>query len=144
MRTVPPAAAAWLFFCASLCSASAPAGDHRAAFPRLPEAAEVVYLPARYAACLGCHPKDLVEEEDFNVNTNFRDTALGKNLHGLHVFRQPRGTNCTACHRLDGETEAIFFPPEAGVSFEEEGGSCAPACHRPKRYRNAGRPPSAP
>jgi len=130
--------------CAALCAATRSAAEHRDAFGRLPGAPEVVYLPAKYAACLRCHPRELPEEEDFNVETGFRDMVLGKNLHGLHVFRQPRGTNCTGCHVLDPRTDNVVFSPAAGVSLDAAGGRCAPTCHRPKTYRNAGRPPSRP
>ncbi|MGE5188466.1 MAG: hypothetical protein ACM3NF_00225 [Gemmatimonadota bacterium] len=124
-------------------AAAAPAArgaDHRAPFRDLPAGIEVLYLPAKYGACIPCHPRPVFEDEDFNVDTYFRDTRLGKNLHWMHVFRQPQGTNCSACHRIDEGTGALGYQP--GVRFEPrpDGGSCAPACHRPKEYRNAGRP----
>jgi mono/diheme cytochrome c family protein len=113
--------------------------DHREAFSRLPPGGEVLYLPGRFSSCLACHPKALAEDEDFNVDTRFRDTALGKNLHWIHVFRQPQGTNCSACHRADEVTGAPSFPPGIRLATSDNGGRCAPACHRPKEYRNAGR-----
>jgi len=118
---------------------SATAEDHRERFRRLPPSPELLYLPERYSACLPCHPRPVFEEEDFNTDTNFRDTRLGKNLHWMHVLRQPQGTNCSACHRLDPETARLSYPAEVGFVAAEKGGSCAPACHRRKQYRNAGR-----
>lgn len=113
--------------------------DHREPFSRLPAQEELLYLPEKFSACLGCHPRPVAEDEDFNVGTNFRDTGLGKNLHWMHVFRQPQGTNCSACHRVDKETGAPGFRPEVRLTQSEKGGTCTPACHRPKEYRNAGR-----
>jgi len=113
--------------------------DHREAFSRLPAGMELLYLPERFSACLSCHPRALAEDEDFNVDTRFRDTGLGKNLHWIHVFRQPQGTNCSACHRVDTATAMPGYLPGIGLDLSEKGGRCAPACHRPKEYRNAGR-----
>ena len=127
---------------ALLCPGHPRAGtfDHREAFSRLPASPEVLYLPAKYSACFGCHPaREVIAEEDFNVETNFRDTVLGKNLHSIHVYRQPQGTNCSACHRADDATGAPSFLPGIRLVMSEKGGRCAPACHRPKEYRNAGR-----
>ncbi|GAB4227757.1 MAG: hypothetical protein OHK0028_00810 [Deltaproteobacteria bacterium] len=130
-----------LLFCLALLRPGLPlAGpiDHRAAFSRLPPEPELLYLPERFAPCLSCHPKALAEDEDFNVDTRFRDTGLGKNLHWIHVFRQPQGTNCTACHRSDAAEGPVSFPPGIRIERTPQGGSCAPVCHRPKEYRNAG------
>ena len=114
--------------------------DHRAPFRKLPPEAELISLRERFSACLSCHSPALAEDEDFNVETGFRDTGLGKNLHWMHLFRQPQGTNCSVCHRLEGETGKLSFTDEATLTRTDRGGSCAPSCHRPKEYRNAGRP----
>ncbi|MBI5905894.1 MAG: hypothetical protein HZB86_10185 [Deltaproteobacteria bacterium] len=114
--------------------------DHRESFRLLPPDRELLYLPAKYAPCFRCHPaKSVIEDEDFNVETNFRDTVLGKNLHSLHVYRQPHGTNCPTCHRVDPETGKVSIFPEVKLEMSDRGGACAPACHRPKKYENAGR-----
>lgn len=139
MTNLLPRSAAVLLLCASFAVAGTPGDAHRESFPVLPPDAEVLYLPDKYAACLRCHPKEMIEEEDFNVATNFRDTTLGKNLHGLHVYRQPKGTNCKACHEVARESGSISFLPEAKVTITESGGRCTPSCHRPKAYANAGR-----
>lgn len=115
-------------------------GDHREPFRNLPEQAELLYLRERFDACFSCHSPAMAEEEDFNVETGFRDTGLGKNLHWMHLFRQPRGTNCSACHQVDRKSGRLSFSESAGVARSEQGGSCSPSCHRPKEYRNAGRP----
>lgn len=121
-------------------SPAARAEDHRGPFLGLPADNEILYLPARYSACIPCHPRAVFEDEDFNVDTYFRDTGLGKNLHWMHVFRQPQGTNCSACHRIEKETGALGYLPGIRIELSKDGGACAPACHRPKAYRNAGRP----
>lgn len=113
--------------------------DHREAFSRLPPGEELLYLPERFSACLSCHPRALVEDEDFNVDTRFRDTGLGKNLHWIHISREPRGTNCSACHRVDAVTGALGHQPGVRLEMSDGGGRCAPACHRRKAYGNAGK-----
>lgn len=115
--------------------------DHRESFRTLPAQTEMLYLRERFAACFSCHAPALAEDEDFNVDTGFRDTGLGKNLHWMHLFRQPQGSTCSACHRVDPDSGRLFFTGAAGVSRSDRGGSCAPSCHRPKGYENAGRPP---
>lgn len=115
-----------------------PVAAHRTAWGHLPGEDFILYMPQKYEACLGCHPKEMAEEEDFNVDTNWRDTTLGKNLHGLHVYRQPTGVNCSVCHALDRENR-VRFGDRVNLKMEAKGGSCAPACHRPKTYHNAGR-----
>lgn len=114
--------------------------DHRESFRSLPARTELLYLRERFGACFACHPQELAEDEDFNVDTGFRDTGLGKNLHWMHLFRQPQGTNCTACHRVDPDSGRLSFSAASGVTRSGEGGACTPSCHRPKKYRNAVRP----
>jgi hypothetical protein len=113
--------------------------DHREAFRQLPPGDFLTYLPEKYAACIPCHPRPVFEDEDFNVDTNWRDTTMGKNLHGLHVYRQPDGVNCAVCHVYDEAAGRIAFGERIKVTVSEKGGSCTPACHRPKKYHNAGR-----
>lgn len=139
MRRVRRGAAAAAFLALVASAPAGFAGEHRGAFRGLPPGREILYLPEKYAACVPCHPRAVFEDEDFNVDTDFRDTGLGKNLHWMHVFRQPQGTNCTACHRLDEATGRLSYAPEAGITTNGKGGTCAPGCHRPKEYRNAGR-----
>lgn len=118
--------------------------DHADAFRSLPAARELLYLPERYAACIPCHPRPVFEEEDFNVDTGFRDASRGKNLHWMHVLRQPQGTGCAACHAADAATGALSYRPEVGFAPSAAGGSCTPSCHRSKSYRNLRTRPPAP
>jgi hypothetical protein len=120
-------------------AAPPPEVDHRDAFRHLPQNEFLTYLPEKYAACIPCHPRVVFEEEDFNVETNWRDVTMGKNLHGLHVYRQPDGVNCSVCHVWDEGAGKIAYGPKIKVTVTPKGGSCTPACHRPKKYDNAGR-----
>lgn len=113
--------------------------DHREAFSRLPPGEQLLYLPERFSACFSCHTKAIAEDEDFNADTRFRDTSLGKNLHWIHINRLPQGSNCSACHRVDAANGAMGHLPGIRLKMSERGGRCAPACHRPKEYGNAGR-----
>jgi hypothetical protein len=115
-----------------------PVEGHRTAWSHLPAEDFILYMPQKYDSCLGCHPKEMAEEEDFNVDTNWRDTTLGKNLHSLHVYRQPTGVNCSVCHVLDKD-DAVNYGDRVNLKMTEKGGACTPACHRPKSYHNAGR-----
>ncbi len=124
---------------AAISPPAAPKVDHRDAFRHLPQGEFLTYLPEKYAACIPCHPRVVFEEEDFNVDTNWRDVTMGKNLHGLHVYRQPDGVNCSVCHAWDEAAGKIVYGPKIKVTVTEKGGSCTPACHRPKKYNNAGR-----
>lgn len=124
-----------------LAPSRAAALDHREALRGLPEDREILYLPGKYSACVPCHARPVFEDEDFNVETYFRDTRLGKNLHWMHVFRQPQGTNCVACHGPGEGPTGLAYPAAIRYEQRRDGGACAPACHRPKEYRNAGRPP---
>lgn len=116
-----------------------PKVDHGDAVRHLPQGEFLTYLPEKYAACIPCHPRVVFEEEDFNVDTNWRDVTMGKNLHGLHVYRQPDGVNCSVCHAWDEAAGKFGYTEKVKVKVTETGGSCAPACHRPKKYHNAGR-----
>lgn len=115
------------------------ASKHRDAFRHLPPGKFLIYLPEKYAACIPCHPRPVFEDEDFNVETNWRDTTMGKNLHGLHVYRQPDGVNCSVCHVWDETAGKFAWGKKIKVTVTEKGGSCTPACHHPKKYDNAGR-----
>lgn len=137
MKKALPGAAA-VVLCLAACLAWA-AADHAAAFRALPKGVEILYLPGKYKACIPCHPRNVFEDEDFNVDTLFRDAARGKNLHWMHVFRQPQGTNCSCCHRVDEGTGVFGYPPGAGVEIRPTGGVCTPLCHRQKEYKNGGR-----
>ncbi len=109
--------------------------SHRVAFQALPQQEEVIFLESRYGACFFCHEPAMAHDENAGeTRTRFRDLIIGKNLHALHLQRQPRGTNCTGCHAA-GEP-AVVFTGGVRLIRSRNGGSCQPSCHRPKKYRN--------
>ncbi len=101
------------------------------------------YKAERYALCFTCHQADMVKDESGTGLTNFRDGD--KNLHWLHVNKE-KGRTCRACHEVHASKqefhirEAVPFGPKdwmLRINFQPapDGGSCAPACHKPKTYR---------
>lgn len=95
----------------------------------------------RYALCFECHEPDLVEEEETDTLTNFRNGE--RNLHFVHVNRSPKGRTCRACHDVHASklpkhiTESVPFGEwKLPVNFVQTntGGGCQPGCHRPYRY----------
>ncbi|MBL8747090.1 MAG: cytochrome c3 family protein [Phycisphaerae bacterium] len=95
-----------------------------------------------YALCFRCHTSDLVTKTNGAGVTQFRDGA--RNLHALHV-NQEKGRTCRACHEVHASQrpshirESVPFGTsnwllEINYQATEEGGSCAPGCHAPKKY----------
>jgi DmsE family decaheme c-type cytochrome len=94
-----------------------------------------------YNLCFSCHEKTLVLDPETTKLTNFRNG--NQNLHFTHVNKAVKGRTCRACH----ETHASNFPKhireavpfgswELPVNFQktDSGGSCAPGCHKLKKY----------
>ncbi|UCH82173.1 MAG: hypothetical protein JSW20_05950 [Nitrospiraceae bacterium] len=94
-----------------------------------------------YNLCFGCHEKTIALDPDTTKLTNFRNG--NQNLHFLHVNKAIKGRTCRACH----ETHASNFPKhiresvpfgvwDLPVNYEktDSGGSCAPGCHKIKKY----------
>ncbi|MEW6072967.1 MAG: cytochrome c3 family protein [Planctomycetota bacterium] len=101
------------------------------------------YEERRYALCFQCHEPDVVRDGRTDALTDFRNGD--RNLHFLHVNRQPKGRTCRACH----ETHASRNPRHIAdaVPFGESdwmipinyrksdtGGSCLPGCHKQYGY----------
>jgi predicted CXXCH cytochrome family protein len=106
-------------------------------FPRDPYAA---YSEEAYALCYGCHKPDLARYPDTSFATGFRDGE--RNLHTLHV-NKPKGRSCILCHDTHAGTSPKLIAasvPFGGWSLpikfvpSENGGSCAPGCHKPAQY----------
>jgi len=102
------------------------------------------YLPAlvsNFELCFLCHDTDLLEAEETEWGTGFRN---GKsNLHQLHMNGN-KGRNCRMCHNLHGsplpflvEETVGFGSWEMQMNFvpEEQGGSCLPGCHGKLSYK---------
>jgi predicted CXXCH cytochrome family protein len=108
-----------------------------------------------FSLCFKCHIPDLVLKESGRGLTNFRDGDV--NLHHLHV-NQVKGRTCRACHEVHASNqpyhirESVPFGDTGwllDINFKPstDGGSCAPACHKPKEYIRAdpvAAPPSRP
>ena len=103
------------------------------------------YTDTAYELCFGCHNRDLLRFPDTSFATKFRDGE--RNLHFLHVNNKLKGRNCKLCHAVHGADNASLIA--ASVPFgqwslpikfvkSEDGGSCAPGCHRPFTYARKG------
>lgn len=99
------------------------------------------FAAGNYTLCFSCHEKTIVLNPTTTTLTNFRNG--NENLHFKHVNKPVKGRTCRACH----ETHASNFPKHirASVPFgswalpvnyqkTETGGSCAPGCHKLKKY----------
>lgn len=94
-----------------------------------------------YKLCFSCHEKTIALNPKTTKLTNFRNG--NENLHFVHVNKAVKGRTCRACH----ETHASNFPKhireavpfgawDLPVNYKktETGGSCAPGCHKVKKY----------
>ncbi len=94
-----------------------------------------------YAMCFSCHEAEMLEDEETDDLTNFRNGE--RNLHYLHVNRPVKGRTCRACHNPHASSKPKLIADSVPfgewripTSFEQTptGGSCAPGCHRLYRY----------
>lgn len=117
-------------------------GDGRALltadFPAQPY---VPYTDKAYALCFGCHDRDLLRYPDTSFATGFRDGE--RNLHFLHVNNAQKGRSCKLCHQLHGGANEQLIADNVPFGQwtlplkwvkTENGGSCAPGCHKPFAY----------
>jgi predicted CXXCH cytochrome family protein len=94
-----------------------------------------------YNLCFKCHEKAIVQTPITTEMTNFRN--VDDTLHFRHVNKPVKGRTCRACH----ETHASNYPKHMresvpfgkwefplNYSKSETGGSCAPGCHKLKKY----------
>jgi predicted CXXCH cytochrome family protein len=97
------------------------------------------YSEDKYELCFQCHDSTLAEEET-TTDTEFRDGS--RNLHYVHVNRK-KGRTCRACHEVHAGTlpkqlreDTPFGKWSLPIGFKqaENGGSCAPGCHKPFTY----------
>ncbi|MDX2431828.1 MAG: cytochrome c3 family protein [Bacteroides sp.] len=93
-----------------------------------------------FGLCFQCHDTDLLEAEETEWGTNFRNG--NQNLHWLHINGN-KGRNCRMCHNLHGseqkflmEEQVAFGDWEMKMNFipEEQGGSCLSGCHSKLSY----------
>ena len=100
------------------------------------------YSEGKYALCFTCHDKAAFAELSSDKTTAFRDGK--KNLHFVHVNKNPKGRTCRACHEVHADTgrpnhvrEFVHFngwTMPLNYIATKTGGSCAPGCHGEKRY----------
>jgi len=102
------------------------------------------YLPGlteNFALCFLCHDTDLMDAEQTDRATGFRNGT--RNLHWTHM-NGSKGRNCRMCHNIHGSP--LPFLVEEGIQFgqwemhmnyvaDEQGGSCLPGCHGSLSYR---------
>lgn len=119
-----------------------------ASFPAAPY---VPYTDKAYELCFNCHQRDLLQYPDTSFATGFRDGE--RNLHFLHVNNAQKGRSCRLCHTLHGggndrliADSVPFGSWTLPLKFvrTEDGGSCAPGCHKPVTYdrKNPARRPA--
>ncbi|MFQ5414605.1 MAG: cytochrome c3 family protein [Phycisphaerae bacterium] len=116
-------------------------GDHfRMLVDAYPAGFYAPFDESRYALCFGCHDVEMLEDEETDDLTNFRNGE--RNLHYLHVNRDVKGRSCRACHDPHASKRPVHIAESApfgqwripiNFSKTDTGGSCAPGCH--KRYR---------
>ncbi len=99
------------------------------------------YSTDKYALCFGCHNKDLAIDEFTTTLTGFRNGD--KNLHFVHVNKNPKGRTCRACHEVHAGTQPKHIRekvPFGKLSYPirytktATGGYCIVGCHVPRGY----------
>jgi predicted CXXCH cytochrome family protein len=112
----------------------------------------VPYTETAYALCFECHDRDLLKYPDTSFATGFRDGE--RNLHYLHVNNPQKGRSCVLCHNVHGGGNAALVAESVPFGSwqlplkyvaSENGGTCAPGCHRPASYdrKSPGKKPQA-
>ncbi|MCL5991342.1 MAG: cytochrome c3 family protein [Bacteroidetes bacterium] len=101
------------------------------------------YVPGKaesFALCFKCHDQNLLTMKNTENATNFRNGNT--NLHFLHIGNE-KGRNCTLCHDIHGANKEHLIKDVAKLGSwtmnlnyikSENGGSCAPGCHKPLDY----------
>lgn len=99
------------------------------------------YRKDSYKLCFSCHKRIILRFPDTTYATGFRDG--NRNLHYVHVNKDHRGRTCKLCHTVHGgeNPKLIARTIEFGewdmpmhYVKTENGGRCAPGCHRPLSY----------
>ena len=125
---------------------------HESAFPKLLKAAYPVknyaeFKVENYALCFGCHDEKKILVKDATATTGFKDLAKKRNLHHLHVLREPSQyqRSCRFCHdpHSTGQEHLLrdkfpFGSSAVGLAYTPQvsGGSCAKTCHKEVGYVN--------
>ncbi len=94
-----------------------------------------------FGLCFDCHNKDLLELQETDSVTNFRNG--NENLHYLHI-KGNRGSNCKLCHDVHGaenkhlikkNTKYGNWEMPIQYEFNDNGGSCLTGCHDKLSYQ---------
>ncbi len=101
-------------------------------------------MPPKYPLCVSCHKKPMIEEQTTSTATQFRNGTT--NLHYLHLNNTTGKTgprSCFICHEPHASNQPHLirdqmeeFGVMAPIQYRqnENGGSCAAACHGVKTY----------
>lgn len=101
----------------------------------------ISYADKEYQLCFACHNRDLLRFASTSYATGFRDG--NSNLHFIHVNRKDRGKNCKTCHLVHASDQQKLIARKVpfgkwslpiGFTKTENGGSCAPGCHKKYSY----------
>lgn len=100
------------------------------------------YSESTHELCFKCHDRELVSMPTTDQATRFRDGS--RNLHAVHITSRTKGLACHACHTMHASrfenqiADSVSYGQwKLPINFKpsEEGGSCAPGCHKPAEYR---------
>lgn len=117
--------------------------NHRLLKKDFPDEFYIPYSTENYAICFDCHNKDIALDQKTLTLTDFRDDD--RNLHFLHVNKDPKGRSCKACHQVHASSQQKHIRtsvPYGKIKWElpvtftkfEDGGKCVVGCHSPKEY----------
>lgn len=101
------------------------------------------YKTENYALCFECHNKTVALDAKTRKLTDFRDGD--RNLHFVHVNKDPKGRSCRACHQVHATDQPKHIRrsvPFGSMAWElpvkytklEDGGRCEVGCHAVKEY----------
>ena len=106
-----------------------------------PKTFYAAYGDETYALCLTCHDAEMLDEEETDEATGFRNGE--RNLHFLHVHRASKGRTCRACHEAHAGAQPKLIAESVpfgkwsipiAFTATDTGGSCATGCHQLYRY----------
>ena len=96
--------------------------------------------PDSFALCWACHDAELMTAAKSSTATSFRNGDT--NLHYVHVHGE-KGRSCVLCHSPHAASNPSLIRESVGfgnwtfrMNFKsnDNGGSCAPGCHKEKTY----------
>ena len=115
--------------------------NYRILIDTFPQEFYAPYSTDKYGLCFTCHNKDLAIDEFTTTLTGFRNGD--KNLHFVHVNKNPKGRTCRACHEVHAGKQPKHIRekvPFGKLSYPirytktATGGSCVVGCHVERGY----------